>query len=575
MQNLVGFYQVRNPATDTFELSDNAFRSTVGLDSTSYTTWNTGTLIKCRTGSGYKVGEDLTLTGGSFVEPAVFRIMQVDENGAVRAVRRISQGSYSTLPASPNTPSGGSGTGAQLFLETVHYGINAFGAAITGAQDCTITGKMSINDTTGSATRFNSGNFVDSQNCTFAVDIPKLPGQGGVWILNESTTQKSRYNTVNAHLTGDTNISTSTGFVLMQNSIDTEIRGIFDEIPSNLSAIRSIIGGNAIETKNIVSISAADPAVFQVTGHGRKVGDPVLISGNVVSQKNIVSISAADPAVFQVTGHGRKVGDNVIITGNVLSAGSISNIVYQVRSVIDANNITLQSPDGTAVKLSGATVTTLGTIAQTFNNVLFRVRSVVDANNITLQSIDGDSFRLGGDTVTTLGTISLAINSATVQNLTLRKASGATGTAAFNNASSNPHRASALTVRDCDVLGIDTVFASNVASLPILSVSNIIGYTVASRVYRTTSVTHDMLISDTIEIVIPDAAVTINAPTNLRKGQKLNVYIKQGSTTYAVTWNPIFKKASDGAAVANSTGVTRFEYDGTSFVQIGGALTYY
>lgn len=42
----------------------------------------------------------------------------------------------------------------------------------------------------------------------------------------------------------------------------------------------------------------------------------------------------------------------------------------------------------------------------------------------------------------------------------------------------------------------------------------------------------------------------------------------------AITWNAAFKKAADGAGTASQRGATRFIYDGTNWLQTGGALVW-
>lgn len=496
MTNLVGFYAVRaNPTADTFQLAEDAYRPGTSMNSTSYANWTTGNLLVCSTGSGYVVGDIVSPAGGDFMEQATFRVVQVGPNGEIEAVLPVSRGDYNTLPASPANIVGGSGTGGKLFLETVHQGVNAYGASTYGCMDVQIDGSLRINDTTGSATRFEGGRIVDSQRVKFKCNIPSLPALGGVWVLNEASTLKSMDNEVDAHFTGNVNVQTSAGYVMTHNSARTRISGLFDEIPTNVPAVRAIIGGNSIESKNITAISSADPSVFTVVGHGRKVGDPV------------------------------------IIAGNTLSAGSINNIGY-------------------------------------------RVRSAPSVDTVTLETMEGQPVTIGAATMTVGGTMALAPNSMTIENLTVQKRAGATGTSAVNNSSDTPHRAMSVTVRNSDFTNVDIKIASSVATAPQLTIQNVAGLNEGVREYRAASVTHDALSSDSI-IVNATVPVTINAPTNARKGQRLRVTIVQGATAQAITWNAIFKKAADGALVNNGTGVIDFFYNGSAWVQQGAALAYY
>lgn len=85
----------------------------------------------------------------------------------------------------------------------------------------------------------------------------------------------------------------------------------------------------------------------------------------------------------------------------------------------------------------------------------------------------------------------------------------------------------------------------------------------------------DASLGDRVLIGALTGALTMNAPTNPSRGQKLTIYLLQDATGGRVTtWNAVFKKAADGAGTANQKGVTEFLYDGTDWVQIGGPLVF-
>lgn len=332
MQNLVGFYQVRNPAANTLELSDNAFRSNIGLDGSTFAAWTTGKLIKCSSGTGYKVGEDLTIDGGTFDEPAVYRVTQVGSNGEVQAVRPISRGKYSILPPTPNSPTGGSGTGCTLHLELSHSGINSFGAHYVGCSDVTIDGRIDINDTTGSATRFYGAYMVDTENSKVHFSIPNVPANGGVWVVQESTIQKAKNNTINNRMVC-TNMPSSAAAVTVFNAENTTVSGIIEELTSNSYAVRLAFSGNSWQSRTLSSISPSGSA-----------------------------------AAFECAYLGWKQGDYVVITNNVLNNGTL-NGYYSINQIVNGTTLTLRDLDGNIVILNGATVTTPGTISLA-NNTL-------------------------------------------------------------------------------------------------------------------------------------------------------------------------------------------------------------
>ena len=79
-----------------------------------------------------------------------------------------------------------------------------------------------------------------------------------------------------------------------------------------------------------------------------------------------------------------------------------------------------------------------------------------------------------------------------------------------------------------------------------------------------------------INIGAMTGALTINAPTNPQNGQYLDFsHLQDGTGGRIITWNAIYKKAADGAGTANQRGSTQYRYDGTNWIQQGGALTYF
>lgn len=377
MNNLANFYQVGSatigaPTTNTFTLSDNPYRSDVALTGTGFTPWTTGQLLRAKSGSGYVVGEDLTLAGGTYVRPAVYRVTDVDANGAVLAVRRIDEGEYSVLPSTPNSPTGGSGTGAQLWLELTHNGINAFGSHCVGADNVQITGNMRINDTTGSATRFMNFEHIDCARVKIDVEFPNAAA-GGSRIGNESQAQLSRKNKVSGRIDcKGTALGAALSPLMLLNSEDTEVDGlVIDNLPSNTGAIQFPIGGNTL-------------------------GD-----------KNIAGISAAAIADFGVSHPGWQVGDYVQIVNNVLSAGSFDGY-YVIDGKFGATSLFLKDLSGNDVALAGRTVTTLGQMRLANNTAKIR--------NVTIRKADGATGTTG---IASLSTSPHRVSAVVIQDCNL------------------------------------------------------------------------------------------------------------------------------------------------------------
>lgn len=499
MQDLTGFYQVRNPTANTFGLSDIAYRSTVGLNSTLFAAWTTGQLIHVSSGTGYTVGDDLTLAGGSVQEHAVFRVTQVGPNGEVEAVRPISRGKYTTLPPTPNSPTGGTGTGCQLFLELTHSGVNAYGITNVGSLDTSFQGRTIINDTTGSSPRFGVGYLQDVQGTTTDVNCPLMPAKGGIQVVNSSQIHKTRRNRLKGHLVSGSTIDATIGHVMLTNARDTILSDmLLENVQTDVAAINFGFNGNYWQEHVLVG------ALDGVDGQGN------------------YECPIGTPAV------GWQVGDYVGIFGNALSDGGSLNGNYWIYKMSNDTTIYLKDFNGEIVGLRGATITTPGKTALTQNSVTLE--------RVTVRSGAPSSYGVG-----------------------------AAGTG----------RANGMIIRDCDFSGVTTPMSPNVTGLPFMSVSNTLGITNETRVYKSATVTHSMLASRRI-LLQPSANLTIAAPTSPQKGDELDVTITHpagGAVT--VTWNAVFKKAADGAASAGASGSTRFVYNGVNWVQKGGALTYF
>ena len=72
-------------------------------------------------GSGYVVNDVLTASGGTASSAATYKVTQVDGSGVIQAITLVSGGSYTAIPASPVTMTGGTGTSATLNLT---FGLN-------------------------------------------------------------------------------------------------------------------------------------------------------------------------------------------------------------------------------------------------------------------------------------------------------------------------------------------------------------------------------------------------------------------------------------------------------------------
>ena len=81
-------------------------------------------------GVNYRPGDILTISGGTFTEPARYEILSITEAGGVAALRQLSSGVYTTLPGNENVSTttdsefGGLGGGAGVATADLTYKVN-------------------------------------------------------------------------------------------------------------------------------------------------------------------------------------------------------------------------------------------------------------------------------------------------------------------------------------------------------------------------------------------------------------------------------------------------------------------
>jgi len=81
-------------------------------------------------GSGYTVGDVLTLDEGYAVTQSQFEVTAVDMSGGVTDVAVVTAGSYTVTPSNPTMPTGGSGTGVELdvtYVEPFKFWVHEVG----------------------------------------------------------------------------------------------------------------------------------------------------------------------------------------------------------------------------------------------------------------------------------------------------------------------------------------------------------------------------------------------------------------------------------------------------------------
>ena len=120
-------------------------------------------------GSGYTVGNVLTLSGGTSIASNTGKIIvtSVDGSGGLTGISITNIGSYSTFPATTNSPSGGSGTSAVLTITEIGTAQNILKPPRTRSGTAAIASETKLGTTFSySYTYYPSGTpNTDALNC--------------------------------------------------------------------------------------------------------------------------------------------------------------------------------------------------------------------------------------------------------------------------------------------------------------------------------------------------------------------------------------------------------------------------
>lgn len=161
-------------------------------------------------GTGYTVGNVITLVGGTPSASAATYTVSAVSGGVITAVTPLNFGSYTALPTNPVSVTGGSGSGATL---NVTYGVSASAYTITTAgsgyvEQPTITFSGGGGSGTTAYATVGSGTVIRSLGST---GQQSLDFHTPATISNVSPVLRLRDNS--------TGSSTNSGFIMMQNNL--------------------------------------------------------------------------------------------------------------------------------------------------------------------------------------------------------------------------------------------------------------------------------------------------------------------------------------------------------------------
>lgn len=156
-------------------------------------------------GTGYVVGDVVSIAGGTFTVPAKIKVAAVSGTGAVTGINLTATGDFTVAPANPAATTGGYGTGATF---TLNFGIgpitltnigsgytSAPAVAITGGAGTggTVTAVLSVVPSSGTDVETYAGRVWVAKNRTVVFSAPdnfsdfSQAGAGGSFVMTDET----------------------------------------------------------------------------------------------------------------------------------------------------------------------------------------------------------------------------------------------------------------------------------------------------------------------------------------------------------------------------------------------------
>ena len=302
-------------------------------------------------GSGYKIGDVLTLSGGTFTQnPALLTVTSVSNNGAITGATVTFIGPYSVFPANPVSVSGGSGSLATFNLIPANNG-----ALENSGGNNSWTGPITLQ--TDSDIGVDPGQQLVVTGKVQDPITPPTPPVPAAAITKVNTGQLAF-----------TSANTYTGLTLV-NAGDLDV-----ENPTALGAgiSTSTIAaspGGATEAGNVVTITTT-------AAHGLIVGEPVVIAGVGVAGYNgaylvsqilsPTSFTYTDPNAGLVASGGGSVTTGMEVqTITVLGASGTFTLTF-MGITTPALNINPTPPLTLAVEIQNALDQLLSTLPSPF-----------------------------------------------------------------------------------------------------------------------------------------------------------------------------------------------------------------
>lgn len=308
-------------------------------------------------GTGYSVSDQLTLVGGTFGTAAVFNVDSIGGGGEVTGVSLVTAGDYTVTPGSPVSTTGGGGTGATL---TVTFGAAALVSIVTHGNYFDTPANPALTSTT-------SGGSGATLTVTYSPDV----AAGGTgYTLGDILTAVGGTSTSTAtfEVTG-VSAGVVTSVIIIEN-------GGYTVEPGNPVSTTGGTGTGATLTLNFDptgwtlrrNTQEAASAVIAAGGTGYVIGDDISPVGGVeVTETAVFNVDSegAVSAAVAAGGTGYSVSDQLTLSGGTFGTAAVFNVdavsggVVTAVSLVTAGDYTVTPGDPVATTGGGGTGATL------------------------------------------------------------------------------------------------------------------------------------------------------------------------------------------------------------------------
>jgi hypothetical protein len=332
-------------------------------------------------GSGYKVGDFLTLVGGTGT-PARVQVLVVNSSGRPLTIRIVNGGDYQSLPSSPAATTGGSGTGATVAFSSsgspiTHVGLvdvecpELFGGERTQADGGGIGGTLQFFG--GTDTQLASSYLSDN-----ALASAEISSGGTGYVADEIVEVQGGTSTRKAQVRV---AIVSSGVVTSVQLLDGGEYTVFPTAPASTTSLTGVGTGLTLSfepSPGFQSIGGVTPT-YRRTCY-------LVPSGEALYLGNSTSIA---PWAFEL----RRIPNGLGLGTASVNAGADANpmnVMYELLTNVEWG--LKQSASSIDVSSFTSAATTLASEGNGFSMVLDRPTPAIEIKRLIEQQIDGVVF---------------------------------------------------------------------------------------------------------------------------------------------------------------------------------------